>query len=118
LPLFLGKGFGRPNFHVCVALVEPLPMAALATVFEWTEQIEPALPGLLLGSTHATHCIARGSTIVGLSNSVYLLRLCPASVLAPVSLLVPVPGIVVSALLRVDRNSAVLLKVVPSASRP
>ena len=86
------------NLVVWVSVVPPLPMAGLSLLFEGPDRVLATLSGLTLSGILSVLYIAWASTIVGFTLWVYLLKQYSASLVAPFSLMVPIFGIAVSAL--------------------
>ncbi len=81
------------------ALIPPLPFLLLSWWLEGPELILSSLSALSLKSVLAVIYLALIATIFGYSRWAYLLRHYPASEVAPLTLLVPVVGLVASWLL-------------------
>jgi O-acetylserine/cysteine efflux transporter len=87
------------RFMTWICVVPPLPLLALSLAFEGPREIGDALAGIDLGGVAAVAYIAFAATTVGWGLWGYLLRAYSAGTVAPFSLLVPVFGLGVAALL-------------------
>lgn len=99
---FTSKRLGRVNALALVAwgsLVVPVPMALASLVFEGPELIVHSLTHLGRPALLGTAYIVYVSTLVGYSLWSWLLARHPASTVTPFALLVPVFGMLSSALL-------------------
>lgn len=89
------------------ALIPPLPFLALSAMVEGPQRIWASLTGISHVGILAVIYLAVGATLVGYGLWGRLLSRHPASKVAPLSLLVPVVGLVSSAWLLDERMAAV-----------
>jgi O-acetylserine/cysteine efflux transporter len=75
------------------SLVPPLPLTALALIFEGPSQLGDAFAHVSLGGVGALLYVVIGATAFGYGTWTFLMRHHPASQVAPFTLLVPVIGI-------------------------
>jgi O-acetylserine/cysteine efflux transporter len=93
------------NLVVWSSLVPPLPYLALSWWLEGPQRMEIALRHFSLGSFLAVAYLAFMATLLGYGMWSRLLSRHPANKVAPFSLLVPVVGVLTSALLLGERLS-------------
>ena len=104
------KGTGKIDMLSLVvwgALVPPVPFFILSWIFEGPETIQASLAGLTYVGVLAVFYLAMVATIVGYVLWGRLLSRHPASKVAPLSLLVPVIGLVSSAWFLDERLAAI-----------
>lgn len=104
------KGTGKIDMLSLVvwgALIPPLPFFVLSWIFEGPEMIQASLAGLTYVGVLAVFYLALIATIVGYVLWGRLLSRHPASKVAPLSLLVPVIGLVSSAWFLDERLAAI-----------
>lgn len=87
------------------ALVPPLPFLALSLVFEGPQAMLGSLQGISLQGVLVVAYLSVGATLVGYGLWGWLLARHPASLVAPLTLLVPVLGLVSASLLLGERLS-------------
>lgn len=89
-----GERLDMLGLVIWTALVPPLPLLLLSLLLESPAAIAAALAGFSGTSLFAAAYLAFGATIFGYGAWSYLLSRHPASRVAPLSLLVPVAGLV------------------------
>ncbi|HYP18278.1 MAG TPA: EamA family transporter [Opitutus sp.] len=97
---FTSKRLGRVHplgLVVWGSLVVPVPMLAASLVFEGPALIQQSLAGVGAATVFSVAFIVYGSTLVAYSLWSWLLGRHPASVVAPFTLLVPIFGLLSSA---------------------
>lgn len=85
------------------ALVPPLPFLVLSLVFEGPQAIADSLQGISLQGVLVVAYLSVGATLVGYGLWGWLLARHPAGLVAPLTLLVPVLGLVSASLLLGER---------------
>ncbi len=78
---------------IWAALIPPLPFLGLSLYFEGSDLIISSLQNISLKSVAAVFYLAAIATIFGYGSWAYLMRHYPASQVAPLTLLVPVIGL-------------------------
>ncbi|WP_353148365.1 EamA family transporter [Pollutimonas bauzanensis] len=104
------KGTGKIDMLSLVvwgALIPPVPFFVLSWIFEGPEMIQASLAGLTYVGVLAVFYLAMVATIVGYVLWGRLLSRHPASKVAPLSLLVPVIGLLSSAWFLDERLAAI-----------
>ncbi|MXQ11898.1 EamA family transporter [Microvirga makkahensis] len=98
----VSKRAGRVDmlgYIVWASLVAPVPLLGLSLVLDGPAQVLSALAGMSLGTWGAVAYLAYPTTILAFGIWAYLLSRHPAATVTPFALLVPVAGILGSALI-------------------
>ena len=86
------------SYIVWASLVAPVPLLGLSLLLEGPAQVFSALTGMSLGTWGAVAYLAYPTTVLAFGIWAYLLSRYPAATVTPFALLVPVAGILGSAL--------------------
>jgi O-acetylserine/cysteine efflux transporter len=89
-----GERLDMLSLVIWTSLIPPLPLLALSLLLETPAAIVQALTGINGTSIFAVAYLAFGATLFGYGAWSYLLSRFPASRVAPLSLLVPVAGLI------------------------
>jgi O-acetylserine/cysteine efflux transporter len=89
-----GERLDMLSLVIWTSLIPPLPLLALSLLLETPAAIVRALTGMSGTSVFAVAYLAFGATLFGYGAWSYLLSRHPASRVAPLSLLVPVAGLI------------------------